>query len=246
MGPAWRQAAQPVPGDLRRAPAGGLLQNGAALPPQRLPPPQAELTLGSSGMRGAALLVPRKAAETEWSAPTRLPRAPRAPPAPVGSGPPHFAFQPNRPQRHQPAAPPSAPTPAPPLLSAPTLEDPRGRAGGEHREVAFETHPTGPQPSPPPEADEPPSGAGGTAKEAGTVPRRTATSPASLPPRTALLAAPPPLAETEATGQKARSAGSPGKPSQQRPRGTRPKMKIRQQEGPREWASLGGRQGSPR
>lgn len=65
VGPARRQAAQPVPADLHQALVGRLLQHRAALPPEGLPPPQAELALGRGSRWGAALLVPRKAAETK-------------------------------------------------------------------------------------------------------------------------------------------------------------------------------------
>lgn len=65
MSPAGRQAAQPLPGDLRQALGGGLLLKGAALPSEGLPPTQAELALSSGSRWGAALLVPRKAADTK-------------------------------------------------------------------------------------------------------------------------------------------------------------------------------------
>ena len=124
VGPARRQAAQPVPADLHQALVGRLLQHGAALPPEGLPPPQAELALGRGSRWGAALLVPRKAAETknrqlltgspsEWLTSPPLPtQIPATWTQPLEAA--HFAFSPNQPQQpSEGCCPPIPPTPAP-------------------------------------------------------------------------------------------------------------------------------------
>lgn len=65
VGTAGRQRARPVLGNRHQPLVGSLLRNGAALSPEGLLPPQAELTLGHGSRWRAALLVPRKAAETK-------------------------------------------------------------------------------------------------------------------------------------------------------------------------------------
>lgn len=65
VGMAGRQTARPVLGNRHQPLVGSLLRNGAALSPEGLLPPQAELTLSHGSRWGAALLVPRKAAETK-------------------------------------------------------------------------------------------------------------------------------------------------------------------------------------
>lgn len=84
VGPAGRRAAQPVPGELRQGPAGGLLQDGTAFPPEGLPPPQAQLALGRGGRQGWVLLVTGEAAETkEQAAPNGLPQRRGSPHPPL-------------------------------------------------------------------------------------------------------------------------------------------------------------------
>lgn len=65
VGAARRQAARPGLGDRHQPLVGCLLRNGAALSPEGLLSPQAELTLSHGSRWGAALLVRRKAAEIE-------------------------------------------------------------------------------------------------------------------------------------------------------------------------------------
>lgn len=61
VGAARRQAARPGLGDRHQPLVGCLLRNGAALSPEGLLSPQAELTLSHGSRWGAALLVRRKA-----------------------------------------------------------------------------------------------------------------------------------------------------------------------------------------
>lgn len=242
VGPARRQAAQPVPADLHQALVGRLLQHRAALPPEGLPPPQAELAPGRGSRWGAALLVPRKAAETksrrlltgspsEWL--TSHPCPPRSQ---------QHGLSPRREptsaavRRLLPTHPPTPPPP-PPRQGQARSHNPGGsQSQGRRRaqESSLDPHPVlhkhllhRPRP------DEPPPGAGEEAKQAGLVRRRRCHQPDD--PR-------PTLAETE----KVRRAGNPRNPRQHRSGRAGPKTRSDSRKGPLEWDLLGGQRVSPR
>lgn len=198
VGPAWRQAASPVPGGLHQALGGCLLQTRAALPPDGLPPPQAELALSSGSRWGAALLVPGKTVETKnrqlttgptlWAA--RSPQPPRSQCQGVcPRGRRAHRFLPCSPQfpSHGSGAP---PTPPPSPTYSEEGPRPRARADRQRRRVAQPLTPGRLSLSPRP--GEPPTRAGVGAKETSDAQKGSCHQHPQPSPKGADLTAPPP------------------------------------------------------